>query len=138
MALANEQVILARIALTLYISNVGEKLVNFLVEPKKGTKWPSNLPRFENRTQAIAVAKDLCKYGFVHRSEKRGKGQLAVSTVVQYTPVYTYIHRYLSILFKRRLTHFFSSTHNRFLECATLMRRVTLHGCTRVTRHLVI
>ena len=106
MALANEQVILARIALTLYISNVGEKLVNFLVEPKKGTKWPSNLPRFENRTQAIAVAKDLCKYGFVHRSEKRGKGQLAVSTVVQYTPVYTYIHRYLSILFKRRLTHF--------------------------------
>jgi translocation protein SEC62 len=59
----------------------GEKLVNFLVEPKKGTKWPSNLPRFENRTQATAVAKDLCKYGFVHRSEKRGKGQLAVSRV---------------------------------------------------------
>jgi translocation protein SEC62 len=59
-------------------SNTGEKLVNFLVEPKKGTKWPSKLPRFQSRSQAIAVCKDLCKYGFVHRSEKRGKGQLAV------------------------------------------------------------
>jgi len=57
----------------------GEKLVNFLVEPKKGTKWPSNLPRFENRTQAIAVCKDLCKFQYLHRSEKQGKGKLAVS-----------------------------------------------------------
>jgi len=59
----------------------GEKLVNFLVEPKKGTKWPSNLPRFENRTQAIAVCKDLCKFQYLHRSEKQGKGKLAVSRV---------------------------------------------------------
>ena len=60
---------------------LGEKLVNFLVEPKKGTKWPKDLPKFQSRTQAIAVCKDLCKYGFVHRSEKRGKGVLVVSAV---------------------------------------------------------
>lgn len=59
----------------------GEKLVNFLVEPKKGTKWPSNLPRFESRTEAIAVCKDLVKYHFIHRSEKKGKGNLVVSRV---------------------------------------------------------
>lgn len=57
----------------------GEKLVNFLVEPKKGTKWPSNLPRFKTRQEAIAVCKDLCRYHFIHRSEKRGKGDLVVS-----------------------------------------------------------
>jgi translocation protein SEC62 len=60
----------------------GEKLVNFLVEPKKGTKWPTNLPRLENRTQAIAICKDLCKLQYVHRSEKQGKGKLAVSAPV--------------------------------------------------------
>mmetsp|Transcript_31169 Transcript_31169/g.47162 ORF Transcript_31169/g.47162 Transcript_31169/m.47162 type:complete len:326 (+) Transcript_31169:63-1040(+) len=59
----------------------GEKLVNFMVEPKKGTKWPSNLPRFESRQQAITVCKDLCKFQFMHRSEKRGKGDLVVSRV---------------------------------------------------------
>lgn len=58
----------------------GEKLVNFLVEPKKGTKWPLDLPRFATRAEAIAVCKDLCKYQFMHRSEKRAKGVLAVST----------------------------------------------------------
>ena len=57
---------------------VGEKLVNFLVEPKKGTKWPVDLPRFESRQAAIDVCKDLCKYQFMHRSEKRGKGDLVV------------------------------------------------------------
>lgn len=57
----------------------GEKLVNFLVEPKKGTKWPSNLPRFKTRQEAIAVCKDLCRTQFIHRSEKRGKGDLIVS-----------------------------------------------------------
>jgi hypothetical protein len=67
------------LVLTLFLSFIGEKLVNFLVEPKKGTKWPKDLPKFQSRTQAIAVCKDLCKYGFVHRSEKRGKGVLAVS-----------------------------------------------------------
>mmetsp|Transcript_17133 Transcript_17133/g.23808 ORF Transcript_17133/g.23808 Transcript_17133/m.23808 type:complete len:322 (-) Transcript_17133:115-1080(-) len=59
----------------------GEKLVNFMVEPKKGIKWPSKLPRFSSRPEAIAVCKDLCKYQFMHRSEKRGKGDLAVSRV---------------------------------------------------------
>lgn len=59
----------------------GEKLVNFLVEPKKGTKWPKDLPRFESRPEAIAVCKELCRYQFIHRSEKRGKGELAVSRV---------------------------------------------------------
>ena len=57
----------------------GEKLVNFLVEPKKGTKWPSNLPRFKTRQEAIAVCKELCRLHFIHRSEKRGKGDLVVS-----------------------------------------------------------
>lgn len=57
----------------------GEKLVNFLVEPKKGTKWPKNLPKFKSRQEAIAVCKSLCKLQFMHRSEKRGKGDLIVS-----------------------------------------------------------
>jgi translocation protein SEC62 len=59
-------------------SKTGEKLVNFLVEPKKGTKWPSNLPRFETRQDAISVCKELCKRQFLLRSEKRGKGELGV------------------------------------------------------------
>lgn len=62
---------------------LGEKLVNFLVEPKKGTKWPSKLPRFENRLDAIAVCKDLCKQQFIVRSEKQGKGVLAVRLFCQ-------------------------------------------------------
>jgi len=57
----------------------GEKLVNFLVEPKKGTKWPSNLPKFKTRQEAIAVCKQLCDAQFIHRSEKRGKGDLVIS-----------------------------------------------------------
>uniref|UniRef100_A0A6U4IPD0 Translocation protein SEC62 n=1 Tax=Minutocellus polymorphus TaxID=265543 RepID=A0A6U4IPD0_9STRA len=57
----------------------GEKLVNFLVEPKKGTKWPSNLPKFKTRQEAIAVCKELCRLHFIHRSEKRGKGDLTIS-----------------------------------------------------------
>lgn len=63
-------------------SLAGEKLVNFLVEPKKGTKWPSKLPRFESRQDAIAVCKDMCKQQFIIRSEKQGKGVLAVSGYV--------------------------------------------------------
>uniref|UniRef100_A0A6U3TY49 Translocation protein SEC62 n=1 Tax=Ditylum brightwellii TaxID=49249 RepID=A0A6U3TY49_9STRA len=59
----------------------GEKLVNFLVEPKKGTKWPAKLPRFQDRQEAIAVCRDLCRLQFMHRSEKQGKGQLTVSRV---------------------------------------------------------
>lgn len=57
----------------------GEKLVNFLVEPKKGTKWPKEIPKFKTRQEAIAVCKELCNYQFMHRSIKRGKGDLAVS-----------------------------------------------------------
>lgn len=53
--------------------------MNFLVEPKPGTKWPSNLPRFENRQDAIAVCKELCKLQFILRCERRGKGELGVS-----------------------------------------------------------
>mmetsp|Transcript_23274 Transcript_23274/g.64893 ORF Transcript_23274/g.64893 Transcript_23274/m.64893 type:complete len:331 (-) Transcript_23274:1988-2980(-) len=59
----------------------GEKLVNFLTEPKKGTKWPTNLPRFQNRTEAIAVCKDLCKFQYVLRCEKLGKGELGMMRV---------------------------------------------------------
>eukprot|EP00557_Chaetoceros_sp_GSL56_P008592 CAMPEP_0176492988 /NCGR_PEP_ID=MMETSP0200_2-20121128/9312_1 /TAXON_ID=947934 /ORGANISM="Chaetoceros sp., Strain GSL56" /LENGTH=322 /DNA_ID=CAMNT_0017890627 /DNA_START=39 /DNA_END=1007 /DNA_ORIENTATION=+ len=57
----------------------GEKLVNFMVEPKKGTKWPKDLPRFKSRQEAIAVCKELCNYQYMHRSIKRGKGDLVIS-----------------------------------------------------------
>jgi len=57
----------------------GEKLVNFMVEPKKGTKWPKDLPKFKTRQEAIAVCKELCNYQFMHRSIKRGKGDLVIS-----------------------------------------------------------
>jgi hypothetical protein len=57
---------------------VGEKLVNFLVEPKKGIKWPPKLPRFSNRHDAIAICKELCKSQYLLRSEKCGKGELEV------------------------------------------------------------
>lgn len=59
----------------------GEKLVNFLAEPKKGTKWPSYLPKFGSRQEAIAACKELAKHGFFVRSEKRGKGELGVSII---------------------------------------------------------
>ena len=57
---------------------IGEKLVNFLVEPKKGTKWPNELPKFKNRPEAIAVCKELCNSQFIHRSEKVARGELEV------------------------------------------------------------
>jgi translocation protein SEC62 len=72
------QLILTLIFPTIYVG-LGEKLVNFLVEPKKGAKWPGDLPRFDHRQQALAVARDLCKHEFLLRSEKRGKGELGVS-----------------------------------------------------------
>ncbi len=56
----------------------GEKLVNFLVEPKKGTKWPSNLPKFASRNEALAVAKEMAKNQFLLRAEKAAKGELSV------------------------------------------------------------
>jgi translocation protein SEC62 len=52
--------------------------VNFMVEPKKGTKWPKELPRFTSRPDAIAVCKDLCSMQYIHRSEKVAKGELEV------------------------------------------------------------
>lgn len=59
----------------------GEKLVNFMVEPKKGTKWPKELPRFSARPDAIAVCKELCNIQYIHRSEKVAKGELEVARV---------------------------------------------------------
>ncbi|VEU37887.1 unnamed protein product [Pseudo-nitzschia multistriata] len=56
----------------------GEKLVNFLAEPKRGTKWPKDLPRFESRQDAIAVCKELCKLQFILRCDKQGKGELSM------------------------------------------------------------
>lgn len=53
--------------------------MNYLLEPKKGTKWPKKLPRFENRQDAIAVCKELCNLQFLLRCERRGKGDLGVS-----------------------------------------------------------
>ena len=61
------------------INTLGEKLVNFLVDPKKGTKWPSNLPKFENRVEAISTCKELIRNQFLIRSEKVAKGELNVS-----------------------------------------------------------
>lgn len=51
------------------------------MEPKKGTKWPSKLPRFATRAEALVVAKALCKAGFLLRVEKKGKGELGSSRV---------------------------------------------------------
>lgn len=59
-------------------NNAGEKLVNFMVEPKKGTKWPKDLPKFKSRSEVIAVCKNLCSRQFMHRSEKVAKGELEV------------------------------------------------------------
>jgi len=71
----------------------GEKLVNFLLEPKKGSKWPKNLPRFKERHEAIAVCKELCRVQFIHRSEKTGKGELSVSRLRDFDELgyYTWI-----------------------------------------------
>mmetsp|Transcript_6655 Transcript_6655/g.16604 ORF Transcript_6655/g.16604 Transcript_6655/m.16604 type:complete len:326 (+) Transcript_6655:23-1000(+) len=56
----------------------GEKLVNFLAEPKRGVKWPKDLPRFESRQEAIAVCRELCNLQFILRCDKQGKGELAM------------------------------------------------------------
>ena len=63
------------------VISTGEKLVNFLVEPKKGTKWPKELPKFKSRPDAIAVCKELCNRQYMHRSEKVGKGELEVRKI---------------------------------------------------------
>ena len=59
----------------------GEKLVNFLVEPKKGVQWPKELPKFKSRPDAITVCKELCNRQYIHRSEKVAKGELEISRV---------------------------------------------------------
>jgi len=56
----------------------GEKLVTAMVEPKKG-KWPKNLPRISDRTDAIKIAKTLCSSQYLLRSEKVSKGVLSMS-----------------------------------------------------------
>lgn len=72
----------------------GEKLVNFMVEPKKGTKWPKGLPKFKTRPEAIAVCKEMCKLQFIHRSEKRGKGDLVISRLRDFdeSAIFTWIY----------------------------------------------
>lgn len=69
------------IHIPLYYCAIGEKLVNFLVEPKKGTKWPKELPKIDSRPDAIAICKDLCAKQFIHRSEKVAKGELEVRSM---------------------------------------------------------
>ena len=54
--------------------------MNFMVEPKKGTKWPKELPRFSSRLDAIAVCKELCTLQYILRGEKVAKGELEVSS----------------------------------------------------------
>jgi len=72
----------------------GEKLVSFLINPKKGSKWPKGLPRFESRQEAIAVCKELCSLEFIHRSEKRGKGDLTISRIRDFdeSAIFTWIY----------------------------------------------
>lgn len=57
----------------------GEKLVSYMLEPRKDAKWPKKLPRIQSRQEAIAICKELCRIQFIHRSEKQGKGQLTMS-----------------------------------------------------------
>ncbi len=59
----------------LRFDRVGEKLVTFLTEPKRG-KWPKKLPKLPDRTDALAVCKTLLDVGYIHRSDKVGKGML--------------------------------------------------------------
>lgn len=72
----------------------GEKLVSFMVEPKRGTKWPKDLPKFKTRPEAIAVCKEMCKVQFIHRSEKRGKGDLVISRLRDFdeSAIFTWIY----------------------------------------------
>lgn len=75
----------------IFTLSTGEKLVNFMVEPKKGVKWPKELEKFKSRPDAIAVCKELCSRQFMHRSEKVGKGELEV----RYNNHYFYYNGYI-------------------------------------------
>lgn len=62
--------------------------MNFMVEPKKGTKWPKELPKFTSRPEAIAICKELCNRQFMHRSEKVAKGELEVRGMMEHPTPY--------------------------------------------------
>ena len=59
------------------VFETGEKLLNFLAEPKKKVKWPESIPKFSSRPEALAVCKKLNDIGYLHRCEKSGKGEVA-------------------------------------------------------------
>jgi len=65
----------------IFFFRAGDKLVNFLLEPKKGTKWPKNILKFESRQDAIEVCKHLVDLEYILRAEKKGKGDLGVSPI---------------------------------------------------------
>eukprot|EP00956_Cyclotella_meneghiniana_P011970 scaffold16889_cov63-Cyclotella_meneghiniana.AAC.2 len=60
-----------------------------MVEPKKGTRWPTELPKFKSRQEAIAVCKELCAGHYMHRSEKVGKGELELGFFASFVPLYS-------------------------------------------------
>ena len=106
-------------------------MVNFLVEPKKGAKWPKTLPRFTSRQEAIAVCKELCKEQFIHRSEKIGKGQLDVSTRM------TTCGKNLVCNLLVFLTLLIPLFAQRYLETVILMKLDSLLGFMKEINHLV-
>jgi hypothetical protein len=121
-----------------FIYKIGEKLVNFLVEPKKGTKWPSKLLRFQNRHDAILICKELCKHQYLLRSEKCGKGELEVR--------FYYFYYLLLFLFNRFNYSFFVAKDLPYLKLllinekyryhvyVILMKLDTLHGYIKVIK----
>mmetsp|Transcript_546 Transcript_546/g.728 ORF Transcript_546/g.728 Transcript_546/m.728 type:complete len:333 (+) Transcript_546:276-1274(+) len=72
----------------------GEKLVDFMFEPKKGTKWPVKLPRFENRQEVVLVCKTLIKEQFLVPADKVAKGELELSNsrVFEETGVFVWVY----------------------------------------------
>mmetsp|Transcript_20182 Transcript_20182/g.43575 ORF Transcript_20182/g.43575 Transcript_20182/m.43575 type:complete len:334 (-) Transcript_20182:92-1093(-) len=72
----------------------GEKMVDFLFEPKKGTKWPDKLPRFENRQEVVAICKLLTKEQFIVQAEKVGKSELELlsARTFQETGFYVWVY----------------------------------------------
>lgn len=103
----------------------GEKLVNFLVEPKKGTKWPSDLPRFSSRQEALIVCKELCKRQYLLRSEKREKGVLGVRSC-----------SYFRVPSNGRCSCLLTltTTFSRYLESESLKKLGTTLGYLRETK----
>ena len=106
--------------------------MNFMMEPKKGVKWPKDLPRFKSRQEAIIVCKELCKEQFIHRSEKIGKGQLDVSTRM------TTCGKNLVSNLQVFLTVLIPLFAQRYLETVILMSLDSLLGFMKETSHSVI